>query len=498
MNRCLYTAKIFLLGLLTAQFLSTIQVYLSNANLYQKLTSLRDAGYFAVPNQQIMDGLQAFGPAVFGGLFFTLTVGAGLSVLSFAAAWVWDRILSRRKLLLIPFLLLWAAFLAGVNHRGFSSMVTAYFVVIPAVVFAATLRWMPGQGRQRVWLNRVVHVISITLLAILWASQMGGHMFVDIRDNLLLSHPVGRKINDFYYKYTLYPAEVFKSLDQKTLNTCSLQSIKQEPVERSLEKALLNHDYLCIGGGEVVDLRIAQEDNLLVFENRRSPILRVALQDFLSNPGRVLKEFSAKGDQHGFLRQFTFLSLLVGFPVTLYVIFHALFCGVLRTRLEFRVSSVIASVLCFLLGIALLVPVHVGRRQEIDRKELAEGLSSERWQDRVAALKMIEQERLEVGNFQAYEGMLASPHIAERYWLATALGVSRQPETYRDLVGLLDDPSPSVVSMAFHALGQRGDRRAIQEIMDRIAVSDHWYNQWYAYKALRNLGWRQKRSTQER
>jgi HEAT repeat protein len=48
--------------------------------------------------------------------------------------------------------------------------------------------------------------------------------------------------------------------------------------------------------------------------------------------------------------------------------------------------------------------------------------------------------------------------------------------------------------MAFSALGQRGDRRAIAEIKQRIETSDDWYSQWYAYKALKALGWRQSRS----
>jgi hypothetical protein len=98
MNRCFYAAKAILLGLFSAQILSTIQVHLSNADLYQQLTLIRDAGYLAMPNQQIMDSLEEFGPAFFGGLFFTLTAGAGLCLLSFVAAWVWDRILGRHVL----------------------------------------------------------------------------------------------------------------------------------------------------------------------------------------------------------------------------------------------------------------------------------------------------------------------------------------------------------------------------------------------------------------
>jgi HEAT repeat protein len=87
-----------------------------------------------------------------------------------------------------------------------------------------------------------------------------------------------------------------------------------------------------------------------------------------------------------------------------------------------------------------------------------------------------------------------SPHIPERYWLVKALGVSRQPETYKDLMRFVDDPHPNVVRMAFDSLGQRGDTSAINVIMKRIETSDHWYEQWYAYKALRKLGWKQAKS----
>ncbi len=493
MNRCFYAAKAILLGLFSAQILSTIQVHLSNADLYQKLTLIRDAGYLAIPSQQIMDSLQEFGPAFFGGLFFTLTAGAGLCLLSFIAAWVWDRILSRNRLLLTPFLLLWTTCLVGVNYRGFSPMVTAYFLVIPALVFVGTLRWMPGEDKQRLWLNRMVHFSSITLLAILWASQMGGHMFVNMRDNLLLSNPLGTKINDFYYKYTLYPAEVFKSLDQKILKTCSLETIKQELVP-SLEKILLNQDYLNVGKYEAVDLKMVQEDDILLFNNEGRTITRVTLKDFVSGPRQILREFSFKSDKYGLFRQFTFLSLLVGFPITLYIILHALFCVLLAFLVDSRTSSMVASVLCFLLGIALLIPLHLSGGKEIDVEALAEALESERWQERVAALKIAGQERIDAGKFPAYQTMLASPHIPDRYWLARALGASRRSETYDDLLALLDDPCPNVVSMAFYALGQRRDKRAINEIIKRIEVSDDWYNQWYAYKALRNLGWKQTQS----
>jgi HEAT repeat protein len=151
-----------------------------------------------------------------------------------------------------------------------------------------------------------------------------------------------------------------------------------------------------------------------------------------------------------------------------------------------------------LLGILLLIPVHLSKAKELDVHELSKALESERWQDRVAALKILQDKPIDVATVTTYQMMRTSPHVAERSWLARALGVSRKTEAYDDLIAFLDDPNPNVVSMAFYALGKKGDGRAIKEIMARIKESGSWYNQWYAYKALRSLGWKQTRSKQKR
>ena len=60
-----------LTGLIAAQIIATVHVYLSNLNLYNTLTLIRDSGYLAVPNQNVMPGLKGFTPAFCGGLFYT-------------------------------------------------------------------------------------------------------------------------------------------------------------------------------------------------------------------------------------------------------------------------------------------------------------------------------------------------------------------------------------------------------------------------------------------
>jgi hypothetical protein len=323
---------------------------------------------------------------------------------------------------------------------------------------------------------------------------MDTYMFLDLRDNLLLSNPVGIRINDFYYKYTLYPAEAIKPLDQKTLKTCNLEGIDEKAIADVLETELLHHDYLNVGGETPVDLEIVARGNLLTFKHRDEVILQTPFQSFLSRPGDILKEFSSKIDKHAPFRLATFLCILVAFPITLYVAVHTLFLLVLSFFLNVRTSLIFASILCLFGSIALLGFFNLGRGERSGVENLAQALESERWQDRVRALKTVEQKGIEIADLPAYQRMLLSPHIPERYWLVKALGRSRKPETYKALLAFLDDPHPNVVCMAFSALGKRKEKRPVSEIKKRIKTLELWYTQRYAYNVLRSLGWKQTRS----
>jgi hypothetical protein len=495
MKKHLYTARALFLGMVTAQIIATIQVYLSNTDLFQRLSVLSDSGYFIVPNQNIMSTLGEFWPAFAGGIFFTLSVGAGLSILSFSAAWIWDRFFSRKNFLLTPFVLIWIGCIVGANYRGFSTMAASYFLFIPPVVFLAALKWMPAKEGRRTWFMEIIPIVTLLLLTVIWASQMGKNMFLDIRDNILLSNPAGKEINDFYYKYTLYPAEVFKTLDQKMLKTCNLDELKGKRASRFLERRLLYHDYLNVGGYKEADLAVREDGKKLVFEHRGETILETTFEEYLKRPQAILKEFSSGCDRYPFFRKFVFFSILIGFPITLYTIVYALFRFLLSIFLNVRASSVISSIICFLIGIALLLPFQVSGKDHGDIKNLEEAMKSESWQVRVAALKRIGRKGLEIGDFSSYKTMMRSPHIPERYWLAETLGTSKKPETHNDLLFLLDDPHPNIRCKTFESLSRRRDKKAIQEITQRIESSNHWYCQWYAYRALRALGWKQQKST---
>ncbi|MDY6851558.1 MAG: HEAT repeat domain-containing protein [Thermodesulfobacteriota bacterium] len=491
MNRQLYPLKSILLGLAVAQVLATVFVYLSNAGLHDKVLAIEAAGYLAIPNRHIRPSLLEFWPAFYGGLFFTFTIGAALSVASLAGAWIWDRLFKRKRGFLIFPACVWLGSLALVNSRGADLFASSFFFCVPPIVFFAGLRWMPRQSQEKTWPMRLAFLLPLVVTALVWLPRVDGFIFLDVRDFLLLSNPVGQKVNDFYYQYTLYPAEAFKSLDQKTLKTCKPPLVKNAALAKRLEKILLRHDYLSLSGESPVDLEITARGQDLLFSRKDRMVLQTSLKAFPADPAGVLDKFSALTDKHMLLRRAVFFSLIVGLPLTLYVPAFNFLNWAAGLFLRPIRAAIAAAVICLTLGLLLPAPLYPARAAT------AEGfsaLTSPAWPARVAGLRTIWRQGLEISDFPAYRKFLTSPHIPERYWLAAALGKSRDPETYRDIVFLLDDPQANVVCIAFQSLGRRRGKAGVPEILKRIRASEHWYVQWYAYRALRGLSWRQARS----
>jgi HEAT repeat protein len=146
-----------------------------------------------------------------------------------------------------------------------------------------------------------------------------------------------------------------------------------------------------------------------------------------------------------------------------------------------------------MIGLLVLIYFQANRSGNIEIRSIPEALKSNRTSVRIAALKTIRQEKLDVTDFRSYHRLLKSPHAQERYWLAAAMATGRSQESYSDLLNLLEDNNTNVRSMAFDSLGRRNNRQAIKTILEKIRISEDWYAQLYAYRALRSLGWKQKK-----
>ena len=187
-----------------------------------------------------------------------------------------------------------------------------------------------------------------------------------------------------------------------------------------------------------------------------------------------------------------FASMVGGAPLCLCIILHGLLFLLFALFINQKRAGYISLLVCLIIGMAFILPLYGFKTLTVNPENIHAALGSERWQERIAALRYIDKDS--ITDDQIIESMqesLSSPHIAERYWYVRALGNSKNPAVLKILFTALDDPNTNVVSMAFFSLGRMKDKTPFGEILNRLERSDKWYEQRYGYRALRSLGWRQ-------
>ena len=479
-------------GLVTAQTIASVQVMTSNLALYQKMSAIVRAGYLTVPGPGILPSLKTVLPAVYGGLFFTLSIGIGISILSLACTWLVKHTLPNKIPLTILSVMLWLAGLVALNWHGLVLFPSLYVVLIPMVV--GLLYWKLGPDRRdrNDYLKLLVHLLVIFLLAGVWWTQKNDALFVNIRDQLLLSNRPGISINDFYYRYTLYPAEAFRGLHQMLLKTYHLAITNSDLDRNRLIRKLERANYLLIDDDEApADVIIRVDSNRIRLSVNRQESMEWDTRDFLKHPRKHLSELSKRNDVYLHFRKATSMGLLFGFPLMLYWLLNTLLIAVFSLFLNGLRTSFASTIGCGLLGIGLLLAMPPAIQGPLKAERLADMLASQDTRIITAALQQIEVQKSDLSQFNITEKLTQHPAIAVRYWLARGFSVSSNPQDEADLMTLLQDPHPNVVCQAIYSLGKRKFSHATPALLDIITASDHWYIQLYAYGALRKLGWTQ-------
>jgi len=473
-----HTPFIILAGLCAAQVVGTLQVFLSNAGLLQTISAVKKAGYLAIPNDLVAPTLTPVKAALIGGLFFTLSIGAGVTILALLSTWIWKYVCFRKLWLAIPFLLPWIAFSIVVNLKGPAVLPTLYFTVVPSLVALLAVKLTPDTLDRSGWAWSCFHPIILLLLAVFWLTQYNPGMFSNIRDRLLLSNPPGIAFNNVYYRYTLYPAEVFKTLNQKMVKTCRLDGFSDRSTQQQVKTALANNNYVAVNNADKADLVMAANNGSVELSNKGKVLVQTSLKNFKDNPAHVLKSFSRHSDRFLFFRQATFLSLLMAFPIILYVFLNALFYRVAVLFLLPGRAVVLTGLLCLLAGCLMILPVRSGMQISIAPDRIPLLLTSEKWQDNVDALKTLVNQKRPFPLTADTSGLAANPSIPVRYWLARSLARNTGSGTYAVLMKLMDDPQPIVACQALYSLGRRKEAHSIQNVLHKINQSDHWYVQW--------------------
>ncbi len=478
-------------GLAVSQLIATLFVWQSNSDLSKSIQAIAQAGWLAIPAGPAAATLASFAAAWRGGVFFTLSVGTGLTLATWALLYLWQRLARRKPQLLLVPATIWIVLLLAVNLNGFALFPSLFVLCTPLATVLASLRRTASAAptaKNRLW---PVPLITLLLLTGLWATQFNQQLFIAIRDHLLLSNKIGNTVNDFYYRNTLYAAQAFKSFSQKTLRTGLIDKSPDARTTRKAVSTLARYDILTTPDNPRPDLTLTFANDTITLMPHRGTSIKIDNKTFFSGPQKAIRQFSDKNDRNAIFRKITFMALLVGFPVLLYILVDGALCRIAGIFVKGPRLVWLRAGICLSLGIVLFVPMVAGRPQQVTREEIPAALNSERWPTRVAALRLIEEEKMDVSAYPAYQKLIDSPLVVERYYMARALAYSPNPATYYDLIKLIKDPHPNVVCQAYYALGAKKQRKAIMPIKEQMIQSDHWYTQWYGYRAIRRLGWRQ-------
>ncbi|KPA10674.1 conserved hypothetical protein, membrane [Candidatus Magnetomorum sp. HK-1] len=491
---------ITIFGISLSQIIASIHVYFANYQLLEKVKCLKTNSYLVIPNIHVLPNLERLDTAFFGGLFFSGTIGLGIVGICYFLSWFWIIKSQKNKWVLGCIVLQWLLILYQANANGWSSFNLYLLILAPVMfIFSCVVPFPSKKLKNHSFLFWSIPVIFLALSIVLTGRSIS---FISIRDHLLLSNTIGNKINDFYYKYTLYPSEIIKPYALRQQKTCCIILQEDENITKTLDqnykeikKQCITFDYLIISDPNIADLILVIDRENIHFKYKEKIIIKSNVSKLLKNAKSIFLEYSKLTDNNNLFRYCIFISLIFGSPILLYIIFMniAFWAMQILTIKDIFREGILLCMIC--LGLYLLIMQIPPKIDAIitlkDWQNLLQEASMENdWKQGIALLKKGHKFQTEKSNQIVSDWLKHTNSPALKYWLIRFF--SKRPGNdisslfYDNLVG----QQVNVICQALYILGRQGDRRAIPSIMEIVNTSPHWYIQMYGYRALKKLGWR--------
>jgi hypothetical protein len=492
MHRFVPVLSILLPGLLTAEILAFIQIQRCMDPVIHNAINLEASGILTVPHGPAIATLAAMDMGLFAALLFVLSVGAGLTLITFTLAWASCTLVPDRRWITFPAAGLWVGLLFFVNQNGPVLFPSLWALLIPPITWKSTVARMPQSSIHESPFHKLAHLIPLVILACAALPLLGKGMFIDIRDSLLLSSRTGLAISDAYYRYTLPAAEVIKPIAARQLKTYT----SDIPLSPQTEEELRAWGWHRTQPGLRPHIHLRQEGEHLMVSGSTLKATGISKEEFAHAPGKALNTATLDGDRMGPFRSLILFCLVPGFPILLYALAFCPLRRIFAWIFDRPTASFLASLLCLLTGLSLLLPLYfLGEARKGPQKPevLNTYLFSEKRSERLHAMRAAAKgKKLDVSE-TVLRRNLEGKDPAERYWTVTFLG-SRPSETHWELLlQALNDPNPNVVCKTVEALSLAAPRlhqtkMAQEAILRTLRASEHPYVQWYAFQALKRLG----------
>lgn len=473
-----------LTGLCTCQLLATVQLYCFSIDLRSRV---EDAiGFFPgfIPNNAVLQDACSITGILAGALFFTATLGCGLSLLGLVVSYLIKSTSRFRLPAFLLFIVTGVFCLFKLNINGFSPFGTAYIIFIPLTIYqvgkkvsAETGLICPGNG---IWTGAVIIMVFATAV---WV-QNGNRSFTVVRDRLLLTNTPGVFATQFYYRYSYLAGASIRSFGQNPFGTWVPDSSLKKSGHDGIFALMYQHGYRQVRNPVHADLILGFDGRNLVLGHAGEPVLAVSPEQFVNLPAHFLKRFNMDADRHQLLRLLSYYSLLIGLP-SVFGIF--LFSG-LRVSAGLFLSDhragIIASGIMLIAAACLIYGLSSMPHESISRIGLVKKLSSADGRKRQAAYEALRRQNLDIGRFVGPDKLAASQYIPDRLWLATLLADSQHSERGSVLMRLIDDPILPVSCRAMRSLGQPGVNLGMSNLKQKVNTTTSWYLQECAHQSL--------------
>ena len=537
--------KGFAAGLAASQIISFFHIYHSNINLSDTVHNLKQAGHLVVPDGQVLSSFNNFFPAFKAALFFTGTAGILITLASIASFIILARFRAFLRIHLIAYMSLWGGISLYLILQRQS--ITSMFTALPPLVVYLVLQntnhntfmanctskkknsASKNTSKEKTAQEFIILILAISISASLLYIKADKTFFLRVRDYLLLGSPAGKIVNNFYYQYTLLAAEAVKSPLQKQIKSCWLDpNIKKI---NELENILFRYGWLKSddrsSAGLVIDKKYninvsdsppPVDKNYIVLKKHINTIISnktilmepVNIDVFLQNPLYYLKSYSKAVDEYKILRYICALGLMIGLPIFLFcliffafaLVFDFIIC-VLKLCTDKRYSALLSAAATVYLSALLLFYVYPagfnpGRRGgtvDSENCKIKTMLDSHSSRIRVEALRRIcLTKKNSIWKYPETVDRLRNGLDAEKYWLANALGLSRNLKSVPVLKALSEDSSINVQCAAIKALVRlKGSIPKMSHhnpsvfFKEILMQSKSWYVQRAAYYGIKQF-----------
>ena len=442
---------------------ATLFVRESNLCLLEKTRAILETGALAIPTPATQPALDSWEAALCGALFFTITVGA-LTLFGALLAPALQHLgrLSQKRALGVH----GALFVIFLSLMGFAPE-TRFLLMGGTGVF---LLLLPSQGPRERYRrpSLLVHILVPLLLGIgITATHFAlpSGLFSGFRDAFLFDNPMGNTVRRFYYTYTLFPAEAFKRLDQKSQVTVRIQGT---PDSSTLERLRHKGRIPVTHGPFDYTLDIQERQVILSKENTSLTVSRPLFQ---ADPASVFRDFSVQRDPFAPLRTLTWYALFTALPLLFYLFLHTPLTLFGTLFLRVAPAARLATI-----GVTILATILLTL--------LASGTSLPH-----EALKALaKHEGAKAAPSDAIMKAAHHPSALVRYRAALAAHRIRSPLKKKTLLFQLSrDLDPNVACQALGAMGATGDKRYLQGVEETVRTHPQWYVQWYGYRAMGRL-----------